>query len=249
MISLIYALIFAVVLNILIFLIAFALKSDKLTDITYSLTFASLAAIFFIYNQANTAKTILLVMILLWAARLGGYLLYRVIKFKKDSRFDEMRNNFLKFFFFWLFQGITVWIILVPSMLYFNTQTTLNNISYLGIAIFIIGLVIETVADIQKFKFVNNPKNKDKWIEQGLWRYSRHPNYFGEILIWIGIYVYAINSINWLYGLISPLFISFILLYVSGVPMLEKKNDEKFKDNEEYWEYKKKTSLLIPWPK
>lgn len=249
MISLIYTLIFAVLINLIIFLIAFAFKSDKLTDLAYSLTYILIALIFFLYNQRNISKIILFLMILLWALRLGGHLFYRVVKFKRDSRFDEMRSNFFKFFFFWLFQGVTAWIILVPSMLYFNSEARINDVSLIGIFVFSGGLLIEATADIQKIMFKMNPENKDKWIENGLWKYSRHPNYFGEILVWIGIYIYCLNGINWVYGLISPLFIAFILLYVSGVPILEKRNDEKFKDNAEYWKYKRKTSLLIPWPK
>jgi len=249
MINLIYALIFAVLMNVLIFIIAFIFKSDKLTDLTYSLTFILISLFFLLYNHIALSKTILFLMILIWALRLGGYLFYRINKIKKDSRFDKIRANFFKFLFFWIFQGITAFIILVPSMLYFNSETKLSYLSFIGIFVFLIGFLIETISDIQKFNFIINPKNKNKWIEHGLWKYSRHPNYFGEMLVWIGIYVYCINSISWIYGIISPLFLIFILRYVSGVPMLEKKNNEKFKNNKKYLEYKKKTNMFIVWPK
>jgi steroid 5-alpha reductase family enzyme len=125
---------------------------------------------------------------------------------------------------------------------------TLGLIAYLGIIIWATGLVIETIADAQKFMFNNDPEKKGRWIDEGLWHYSRHPNYFGEILCWIGIYVYAFypEFEQGLVGLISPLFIILLLLFISGIPLLEKASDEKWGHNHEYKKYKRTTSVLIP---
>ncbi|MBN1168892.1 DUF1295 domain-containing protein, partial [Candidatus Woesebacteria bacterium] len=117
-----------------------------------------------------------------------------------------------------------------------------------GIMIWILGLIIEAVADQQKFTFKNNPKNKGRWIDTGLWKYSRHPNYFGEMFLWWGVFVFAIpflNGLAWI-TILGPLYISFILIFVSGIPLLEKRYDEKYAVNEDYQNYKKATSLLIP---
>ncbi|MBD3155066.1 MAG: DUF1295 domain-containing protein, partial [Candidatus Aenigmarchaeota archaeon] len=128
---------------------------------------------------------------------------------------------------------------------------TLSSLSFIGFIIWGLGLTIETIADLQKFKFKNNPKNKGKWIQSGLWKYSRHPNYFGEILCWVGVYIYCLNylsGLNALIGLISPVFISSLLLFVTGIPRLEERHDKKYGDKKEYQKYKKKTSKLILWP-
>ena len=131
---------------------------------------------------------------------------------------------------------LTVWVVLIPAILFDGT------FYIVGAIIWIIGLIIESFADAQKFSF--KKKNKGKFIQTGLWKYSRHPNYFGEMLCWIGIYVFAGV---WLWGLISPLYIIALLVFVSGIPLLEKKADAIWGKNKAYQKYKKETSVLIPW--
>ena len=197
-------------------------------------------------------------MISWWALRLGGYLFIRINKIKKDKRFDGIRENPLKFLEFWVFQGLSVWAIMLPVIASFTDQTTTleayeyNSIFILGLFIWVVGLGIETLADYEKFTFKNDPKNKDKWIEEGLWKYSRHPNYFGEMLCWWGIFIYLLpflRSWNLLIGLIGPVYITVLLMFVSGIPILEKINDKKFKRSKKYQEYKKNSRLLVPFPK
>jgi len=168
----------------------------------------------------------------------------------KDKRFDEMRTKFWSFLKFWLLQGVTVWVVLLPSLLLFSKETVQwSELSWLGIAIFIAGLTIESLADYQKFVFKSNPDNKGKWIASGLWKYSRHPNYLGEILVWLGVYLFCFTSLSGvqqLIGALSPLFITGLLLFVSGIPLLEKKAQKKWGDKKEYQQYKKSTGVLVP---
>lgn len=238
--------------NVSLFVVAFIKQSDKLTDISYALTFLIITISSYFLNQKNIYSTILLVMMILWAARLGGFLLYRVIKVGKDSRFDSMRSSFLKFGQFWLLQGISVWILTVPIV--FAMTSDIQNFNYFavfGLIIYAIGLSIETLADFQKQKFHNDLANKGKWISDGLWKYSRHPNYLGEILVWVGVYLYALPSLNVglsLIASISPIFISVLLLFVSGIPLLEKSADKKWGNDKKYQDYRRKTSILLLLP-
>lgn len=249
MINLIILFLIAIGIQILFFIPAFLFKTDKLTDFSYGITFIVLSFTSFFMGEQKQGQLILLLFILIWAIRLVSYLFIRIRKIKKDQRFDQIRGNFLKFLKFWIGQGFTVWVILIPSLFYFNLFDAKQNIWWLiGGIIFISGFLIESIADYQKYKFINNPKNKDKWISSGLWYYSRHPNYFGEILIWTGIYIFTLGSLSLiksLIGLISPLFITIILLFVTGVPILEKKSDQKWGDNKDYLNYKKRTNKII----
>lgn len=236
------------------FTFAYLLKTDKFTDLTYGLTFILLGAVALISSgRIEAYKLVLLGMIITWGLRLITYLFYRISKIKKDSRFDKMRNNFIKFARFWFLQGISVWIIMLPTILLLAKKSSLSFgiFSMIGVMIWGAGLIIETMADIQKFTFKSDPKNKEKWIDVGIWKYSRHPNYFGEILCWIGVFVFTLPNLSGLSytTVISPIYITFLLLFVSGIPILEKRYDERFKNDENYQRYKKRTSLLIPLPK
>lgn len=243
----------SLVTNILFFILASSLKTDKFTDFTYGLSFIILSLLLLFKNQTFYLYQILLAsMIAIWGIRLGTYLVIRIIKIKKDSRFDQIREKPLEFFKFWFFQGLAVWVIMLPAVHVFN-QTQDKNLNILMIAgtiIWLVGLLIETVADWQKFVFKNNPQNKDRWVNLGLWKYSRHPNYFGEMSLWWGIFIFSIPFIQgpaWL-TVIGPVFISFILIFISGIPPLEKRYNQKYANNFQYQQYKKKTSLLIPLP-
>jgi len=142
--------------------------------------------------------------------------------------------------------------VLIPSTLFFtNGVAEIPKYAYLGVGLWAVGLIVETISDIQKYRFINDPVNKGRWIDSGLWKYSRHPNYFGEILLWIGIYLFTIFGLSlWesVIGLISPIYIASLIVFVSGIPLLEVKADKKWGENENYVEYKRKTSILIPLP-
>jgi steroid 5-alpha reductase family enzyme len=247
--SILLAFLISVGLNIVMFFPAFILRTDKLTDISYALTFALVTIFLLVLGDITMHKIIIAVCIIIWAIRLGTYLLIRISRMKKDSRFDNFRHKFFPFLGFWVLQGITVFIVLLPSIFFFRISSP--QVYFIGILIWATGLIIETVADYQKYTFIQNKKNKGKWIDSGLWHYSRHPNYFGEILCWLGIWIAVLPSLPlWqqIAGALSPLFISIMLLFISGIPLLEKQGNERWGKDPNYQQYLRNTSSLILWP-
>jgi steroid 5-alpha reductase family enzyme len=246
--SIIFYLLISVLLNFFLFLPAYKFKTDKLTDLSYSLSFIVLIIATLIQNQIGLYKLLLASMVIVWALRLGGFLFIRIKKMKRDKRFDGIREYFFKFLQFWLMQALVVWIILIPALLFLSQNQI--KLFWGGFFIWLLGFLIESIADYQKFKFKQNFKNKDQFIQTGLWQYSRHPNYFGEILCWIGIYLFVLTSFSpliMIISFISPLFITLLLVFVTGLPPLEKYGDKKWGKNKNYKEYKRKTSILVPW--
>lgn len=249
--DLIATLLISTMINLSMFLVAYKLQSDKLTDISYALTFFAIALYGLCSANINFYHTLLFSLIVVWAFRLGSFLLYRVIKNGGDRRFDGIRENFAKFGVFWMIQAITVWVLMISSILAFESQANITNLTFLGVLVWLVGLVIETAADIQKFRFSSKSINKGKWIDQGIWKYSRHPNYFGEIMVWVGVYIVVVTSLSGfqiLIALISPLYITVLLLFVSGIPILEKLADKKWGSDRKYLDYKLRTSVLLPLP-
>jgi len=241
-------LILAVVINILFFIPAFKWQTDRLTDATYSITFITLSLVCLIVNGFSLVNSLLFAMVLVWALRLGGFLVLRINKIKKDHRFDEIRGTWYRFIKFWLIQAVAAWVVLLP--LFFVMPLEGSSIGWVGVVIWALGIVIEAVADQQKYIFKKNPDNRGEFIKHGIWRYSRHPNYFGEILCWIGVYVAVVHNLTLLQGIIaglSPLSITCALLFLTGIPPLEKSAEQKWGDDPQYQEYKKRTSILIPW--
>lgn len=245
------SLLIAVGLNALLFLPAFFFKTDKLTDFSYALSFAIVAIGAYTLSSKETLHTILLGLVLAWSLRLGSFLVYRIHVQGRDNRFDDMRSKFFPFLRFWLAQGLSAWVILLAALFVWRSEEpVVNTFTYVGLAIFVIGLLIEGVADLQKFKF-SRRNTKQTWIDSGLWRMSRHPNYFGEISLWIGMYLAALGSITAtqaLWALASPIFIAGLLLFISGIPILEKSADKKWGSQKSYQLYKKQVPILVPTP-
>jgi steroid 5-alpha reductase family enzyme len=246
-----WSLVVSLVINEVMFLIAFRLKSDKLTDISYAISFVALA-LFALYRSTGKLYTVIgAILVCAWALRIGSFLLYRVMRNGSDRRFDGIREHFWLFGRFWLGQALTVWLLMVPIILIAPKDNEWHMFSCIGIAVWAIGFVLESMADLQKYRFRHNPANKNRWIENGVWRYSRHPNYFGEILVWVGVYLYALPDLSMsarFVSIISPLFITVLLRYVSGIPILEKGADLRWGDIPAYKTYKRRTRLLIPLP-
>jgi len=237
------------------FLVACTCKFDKVTDFAGGTNFVVLAVLtFFLAETYHWRQILTTVCVVLWGLRLSGYLLYRIIKIGEDDRFDDKRSEPLKFAIFWIFQAVWVFTVSLP-VIFVNAPSSeqfedYTEMDIIGAIFFVIGLITEAISDQQKFNFRNNPENRGKWCQVGLWKVSRHPNYFGEITLWIGIFIISTSVIDgpqWV-GILSPIFTASILLFLSGIPLLEKKSDERHGSKEEYLEYKKKTSPLVPLP-
>ena len=189
-------------------------------------------------------------LVLIWAARLGTFLFRRVKKAGKDDRFDDIKPSFLRFLNVWTIQGLWITLTLAAALIAITSsyRKGIDVFAIVGLLIWILGFAFEVVADLQKSRFNADPANKGKFINTGLWSRSRHPNYFGEIVLWVGIAIIALPVLRgwqWV-ALISPLFVTLLLTKVSGIPLLEKKADKKWGGQEEYEAYKKKTPILIP---
>lgn len=248
---LIVSLLIAVGLNALLFLPAFFFKTDKLTDFSYALSFAIVATGGYLLSTQAALHTLIFGLVLAWSLRLGSFLVYRIHVQGRDNRFDEMRSQFFPFLRFWLAQGLSAWVILLAALFVWRSDSPeITTLTYVGIVIFIVGLIIEAVSDLQKFHFSRN-NTKKTWIDTGLWRMSRHPNYFGEISLWIGMYLAALSTLTTtqaLWALLSPVFIAGLLIFISGIPILEKSADQKWGKQKSYQDYKKAVPILVPTP-
>ncbi|MBX4201581.1 DUF1295 domain-containing protein [Candidatus Saccharibacteria bacterium] len=244
-----WSLVIALAFNLLLFIPAWLFKTDKLTDLSYSLTFILLVVFGFSQSAKSLGQTLISIMVLLWALRLGGFLFIRVNKAGKDSRFDKLRSQFWPFLRFWFFQGLTVFIVMAAAIALYNEPDAPYTIwFYPGWLIFGLGLALEAVADYQKYKF-SQTNTKGSWIDIGFWRMSRHPNYLGEIMVWSGVYIFAVTNLHGvarLLALASPIYIALILLFFSGIPLLEKSADKKWGANKDYQDYKKQVPALVP---
>ena len=248
------AAVIAFVLNWLAFIPSFIAQTEHYYDITGTLTYLSiLAFLFFSADLMSNPRALLLIALpSIWTLRLGSFLFSRIKKSGKDSRFDSIKPNFFRFFTSWTLQALWAFLTLSAALAVItSTQNIpLGVYALLGVIVWIIGFGIEVTADRQKTIFKQNPDNKGKFISSGLWAYSRHPNYFGEILLWIGIFIICIpvlQGTQWI-TIISPIFIFVLLKYVSGINLLEAKADKTWGGQPEYEEYKKNTSELFLWP-
>ena len=242
----------AVGINVALFVPAYAMKTDKLTDFSYGLSFAVVAITWFVLHPGGLRDTLFVLIVVIWAARLGGYLVIRIRRMKRDKRFDGIRENFFRFGAFWLGQGLTVFVVLLPTLLVLPKPDSVIPLqTWIGFVIAVAAIAFEGIADWQKYTFINSPENKGKWIASGLWAWSRHPNYFGEIMVWTGLYIAALpylSSGERLLGLASPWLITATLLFVTGIPKLEAGADKRWGGDAAYQAYKQGTSVLIPLP-
>jgi steroid 5-alpha reductase family enzyme len=184
--------------------------------------------------------------------RLASFLFLRIAKAGKDSRFDVIKTKPIRFLLAWTLQGL--WVLLTAAaalaVITGGVREPLGIIGIVGITIWAIGMLIEIISDRQKSNFRANPDNAGKFIHTGLWAWSRHPNYFGEILLWTGMAIVAVPVLQgWQWAtLVSPVFVTFLLTRVSGVPMLEEAADERWGGQDDYEHYKRTTPVLILRP-
>ena len=235
----------------LVFIPSYINQTEKFFDLTGSLTYISVSALALLFSPNLNIRAILLAsLVIIWAVRLGTFLFRRIQKDGKDGRFDEIKPYFLSFLNVWTIQALWVTFTAAAAFMAISTsnQKPIGVFAVIGLLIWIVGFAIEVIADNQKSQFKANPKNRGKFIDVGLWSKSRHPNYFGEIVLWIGVAIIALPVLQgWQYvGLISPIFVTILLTRVSGVPMLEDRADEKWGGQADYEAYKKRTPVLIP---
>lgn len=250
------SLVIALAVQAVFFAFAASLRTDKVTDLSYGLTFIVLAAWSLASSGRDDVPALAVVaMITAWGLRLAAYLLRRIIHMKRDARFDGVRERFWPFFKFWLFQGIAVWAIMLPVTLWYSARPADTRWSMwmtAGALLWAFGLVIEAVADQQKFAF--KQQRGARWTNVGLWRWSRHPNYFGELTCWWGLFLVlspgliGVSWFTWAVGLVGPIAITVVILFLTGVPQLEASADKRWGHDLAYQRYKATTNRLWLWP-
>lgn len=238
-------------LHWIVFLPSFIFQTEHYFDLTGSLSYlAILGFALAVHPQPSTRGLLLSLMVAVWAMRLGSFLFLRVKQAGQDRRFNEIKQRFFRFLFTWTLGGAWVFITMAAALAAITTTQDRGIDSFLivGTILWIMGFAFEVVADRQKSRFRANPANKDKFIASGLWSLSRHPNYFGEILLWFGIAVIAAPVLQgWQYiTLISPVFVTLLLTRVSGVNLLEASGRERWGADPAYQEYVAKTPALLP---
>ncbi len=240
-------------IQVVAFIPAYRLQSERFYDLTGSLAYISVTLLIAALSGPLDVRSLLLVaLVIVWAGRLGTFLFRRVGKAGKDGRFDDLKPSFVRLLNVWTIQAL--WITLTAAAAFAAitsaNKTEMDALAVVGLAIWLVGFAIEATADLQKNRFRANPANKGRFIHTGLWSWSRHPNYFGEITLWVGVALIAFSALQgWqLVTLISPVFVFLLITRVSGVPILEKRADEKWGGQDDYEAYKARTSELVPLP-
>jgi steroid 5-alpha reductase family enzyme len=243
----------AFVIQWLVFIPSYLLQTESFYDLTGSITYVSVTIIAVLLSPEVDGRSILLLgLVIIWAVRLGTFLFRRIRKAGKDARFDELKTSFPRFLLTWTLQGLWVSLTLSAALAAITSTTRkgLDIFALIGFLVWVLGFAFEVAADTQKSRFRADPANKGKFIQSGVWAWSRHPNYFGEIVLWIGVAIIALPILRgwqWV-TLISPVFVTLLLTRVSGLPMLEKRADEKWGGQDDYEAYKERTPVLIPRP-
>ena len=235
----------------LAFLPAYGLRSERFFDLTGSLTYLTVTALGVVLTPDTDARAYLLAaMVMLWAGRLGTFLFVRVLESGGDARFDEIKGDFGRFLFLWTLQGLWVALTLGPALaaVTSSSRPPLGWAALVGSLVWMSGFVVEVVADEQKRRFRKDESNRGRFISHGLWAWSRHPNYFGEIVLWTGIAIIAVPALEgWpLATLVSPAFVALLLVRISGIPLLEERADARWGGQPEYEGYKARTPVLVP---
>lgn len=238
------------VLHWIIFIPSFAFQTEHYFDLTGSISYLSAVALAFYLNPSVDPRDLLIgLLIVVWAVRLGSFLFMRVKQDGKDDRFTIMKTQFHWFLMTWTLGGLWVFLTMAAGLAAITSNTTqpFGLMAYLGFALWIFGFSIEVIADRQKRVFKKNQQKDKEFITSGLWAWSRHPNYFGEITLWIGLTLIALPVLSgWqLVTLISPVFVYILLTKISGIPLLENRGMKKWGSDPEYIDYVNRTPALI----
>jgi steroid 5-alpha reductase family enzyme len=236
------------------FVPAYRAQTERYYDLVGSLTFLSVTiGTFLVAARFDVRSVVLVLLVSIWALRLGRFLFERIKREGSDRRFDAIKPSLTRFLMAWTLQGLWVFLTLAAALAALTATAPappLGPIGLIGIVVWTAGFAIEALSDAQKRAFRNDPANAGRFIATGLWAWSRHPNYFGEILIWIGIALIALPALTgWQHvTLVSPLFVYLLLTRVSGIPMLEARADEHWGDDPDYQAYRGRTPVLFPRP-
>ena len=243
----------AFAINWAAFIPAVLKHTENYYDLTGGIAYITTTAVAVaLSSELDLRATLVAGMVMFWSIRLASFLFMRISKSGKDGRFDDIKNRPSRFLLAWTLQGL--WVLLTAAAAFAvitgGVREPLGVVGIIGIAVWVFGIAIETVADRQKSTFREDPANEGKFINTGLWAWSRHPNYFGEIVLWIGVAIVALPVLHgWQWAtLISPVFVAFLLIKVSGIPMLEERADVRWGGQDDYEAYKRKTPVLIPKP-
>ncbi|KAM4701572.1 uncharacterized protein O3C94_002513 [Discoglossus pictus] len=236
----------------LLWIAAALLQTETFYDLAGSGTFILLSHLSLQWSGARYLRQkIQTGLITVWGLRLGTFLFLRILREGQDRRFNGVRDNPKTFFIYWTMQGIWIFVTLLPSLMlnFEKHDRPLRSLDYCGWTLWAVGFLIQAIADQQKWNFKSNPDNAGKFIQSGLWAYSRHPNYLGEILQWSGLFLSASSVLSGFQyvSIISPLFVWFLLSYVSGIPILEKQAMRKWGNNPTFQNYIKQTPVLWPF--
>lgn len=243
----------AFAINWLVFIPSNAATTERYYDLTGSVTYVTVTLVALLLSGDFDARALIAAgMVIIWAVRLGTFLYRRIRRDRRDGRFDEIKTDPLRFFMTWTIQGLWVLLTAAAALAIITTseRQDLGWAAYVGIVVWLAGFTIEVVADRQKSAFRRDSANEGRFITTGLWSWSRHPNYFGEITLWTGIAVMALPILSgWQWVVvISPVFVTILITRVSGIPMLEARSDQRWGDDEAYQRYKDSTPVLVPRP-
>ena len=243
----------ALAIQWLAFVPAFAARTEKFYDLTGSLTYLTITGLALGLGPSRDSGSILLaVLVGVWAARLGSFLYLRIKADGKDGRFDELKQSFWRFLLAWTLQALWISFTAGAALAAITAldPVPLGTFAWVGLGVWVVGFGIEVVSDRQKRDFRRDPANKGRFITTGLWAWSRHPNYFGEIVLWIGVAIIAFPALaGWQYvTLLSPVFVTLLLTRGSGIPLLEERADAKWGGEPEYEAYKARTPVLVMRP-
>jgi len=241
------------ILHWAIFIPSYAFQTEHYFDLTGSISYIATVIVAVVFNPSLDIRDLIIcAMILVWAVRLGSFLFWRIKKDGQDKRFIVMKTKFTWFLLTWTLGGLWVLVTMAASLaaLTSNTTVELGILGYVGIALWLFGFAVEVIADNQKTQFKKDPNNKDRFITSGLWSWSQHPNYFGEITLWLGLalFTYPVLSGWQLVTLISPIFVYLLLTRLSGIPTLDRLAKEKWGSDSDYIAYVEATSKLMLAP-
>ena len=236
----------------LAFIPSWIYQTEHYFDLTGSITYLSaLGTAAILHPALDTRGLVLCLLVAIWAIRLGSFLFARVKRAGGDSRFDPIKINFFRFLLTWTLSGTWVYVTMAAGLAAVTSAESIGLDAFFaaGLALWLAGFAFEVTADTQKTRFRADPANEGKFISSGLWSISRHPNYFGEIVLWIGIAVIAFPALSgWQFvTLISPVFVIFLLTRVSGINMLERAGKQRWSDNPDYRAYLNATPALVPY--